>query len=119
VRTPGDATGLAPRDPVAAIPEVFRQSERFLVSSHSCPDGDAVQAGVEVAIGFAGGGRAHGVHSFCAPQGGTPTPVSARKFLVFSGIQWGRRSKYLILLEFFTAIRQQRSYGRFSLNSRV
>ncbi len=34
--------GSAPQDPVAAILEVLRQGERFLVCSHTKPDGDAV-----------------------------------------------------------------------------
>jgi phosphoesterase RecJ-like protein len=34
--------GSAPEDPVAAILDVLRQGERFLVCSHTRPDGDAV-----------------------------------------------------------------------------
>lgn len=41
--TPGEGSpGWAPADPIAAILDVLRRGERFLVCSHSRPDGDAV-----------------------------------------------------------------------------
>jgi bifunctional oligoribonuclease and PAP phosphatase NrnA len=43
-------TGSTEPDPVAAILEVLRQGERFLVCSHSRPDGDAV--GSMLAVGM-------------------------------------------------------------------
>lgn len=36
------AVGWTPKDPIGAILEVIRRGERFLVCSHSRPDGDAV-----------------------------------------------------------------------------
>jgi phosphoesterase RecJ-like protein len=38
----GSASDTTPADPVAAILDVLRKGERFLVCSHSRPDGDAV-----------------------------------------------------------------------------
>ena len=42
-----------------------------------------------------------------------PQPDSARKFLIFNGMQQGLRSKFLILLEFFADSSWQRGYGCF------
>jgi phosphoesterase RecJ-like protein len=39
---PADAMGWIPADPIGAILETIRRGERFLVCSHSRPDGDAV-----------------------------------------------------------------------------
>jgi phosphoesterase RecJ-like protein len=39
---PSPSPGNAAKDPMAAILEVLRHAERFLISSHSRPDGDAV-----------------------------------------------------------------------------
>ena len=39
---PADALGSTPADPIGAILDVIRRGERFLVCSHSRPDGDAV-----------------------------------------------------------------------------
>src|ERR1700751_1050509 len=44
------ALGWAPDEPVAAILDVLRKGERFLVCSHSRPDGDAV--GSMLAVGM-------------------------------------------------------------------
>jgi len=41
-RTPPGKAISAPADPIAAILEVLRRGERFLVCSHSQPDGDSV-----------------------------------------------------------------------------
>ena len=41
-KQPAEAAAKPPVDPVAAILQVLRQGERFLVCSHARPDGDAV-----------------------------------------------------------------------------
>ncbi|HEV2132707.1 MAG TPA: bifunctional oligoribonuclease/PAP phosphatase NrnA [Terracidiphilus sp.] len=48
--TPGGCGAQQPEDPTAAILDVLRKGERFLVCSHSRPDGDAV--GSMLAMGF-------------------------------------------------------------------
>jgi phosphoesterase RecJ-like protein len=47
---PAAVSGPVPADPVAAILEVLRRGKRFLVCSHSRPDGDAV--GSMLAVGM-------------------------------------------------------------------
>src|ERR1035441_7513861 len=50
VDAPFSTTSPLPADPIAAILQVLRQGQRFLVCSHSWPDGDAV--GSMLAVGM-------------------------------------------------------------------